>query len=59
MSECVITLPIIARYGTSSLLVMLNFCVNSVSAVNIDNGFGAGYLAGRINRIRTEGENKS
>ena len=59
MSECVITLPIIARYGTSSLLVIPNFCVNGVSVVSIDNGLGAGYLAGRINRIRTEGEAKS
>lgn len=41
--------------GVSALLSMLNSCANSVGIVNIDNGFGAAYLASNINRI---GENK-
>jgi NCAIR mutase (PurE)-related protein len=38
-------------HGLSSLLTMLNTCASGVSVVNIDNGFGAGYLASMINRI--------
>jgi len=37
--------------GISALLSMLNSCASGVSVVNIDNGFGAGYLAGMINQI--------
>lgn len=37
--------------GVSALLSMLNSCASGVSVVNIDNGFGAGYLAGMINKI--------
>lgn len=37
--------------GVSALLAMMNSCASGVSVVNIDNGFGAGYLAGMINRI--------
>ncbi len=37
--------------GLSSLLSMLNSCAGNVSVVNIDNGFGAGYLASLINHI--------
>ena len=40
--------------GLSALLSMLNSCANGVGIVNIDNGFGAGYLASTINRINTE-----
>ena len=36
--------------GVSALLAMLNSCASGVSVVNIDNGFGAGYLAAMINR---------
>lgn len=36
--------------GLSSLLTMLNSCSPGVSVVNIDNGFGAGYFAGLINK---------
>ncbi|QAT41750.1 nickel pincer cofactor biosynthesis protein LarB [Aminipila luticellarii] len=36
--------------GLSALLSMLNSCANGVGVVNIDNGFGAGYLAAIINR---------
>jgi len=37
--------------GVAALLSMLNSCANGVCAVNIDNGFGAGYLASNINRL--------
>jgi len=41
--------------GVSALLSMLNSCASGVSVVNIDNGFGAGYLASVINHQRTKG----
>ncbi|HEY9854187.1 MAG TPA: nickel pincer cofactor biosynthesis protein LarB [Stenomitos sp.] len=49
----VIAVPTSVGYGASfgglaALLAMLNSCVAGVSVVNIDNGFGAGYLAGMI-----------
>ena len=34
-------------HGLSALLTMLNSCANGISVVNIDNGYGAGYLAAR------------
>jgi hypothetical protein len=37
--------------GLSALLTMLNSCAAGISVVNIDNGFGAGYLAGMINAL--------
>ena len=37
--------------GLAALLTMLNSCSSGVSVVNIDNGFGAGYLGGMINRL--------
>lgn len=40
--------------GLSALLTMLNSCVPGVAVVNIDNGFGAGYLASLINRLGEE-----
>ncbi len=39
-------------HGVSALLSMLNSCASGVSVVNIDNGFGAGFLAHRINTMR-------
>ena len=36
--------------GLSALLTMLNSCASGISVVNIDNGFGAGFLANMINR---------
>ena len=36
--------------GLSALLGMLNSCAPGVATVNIDNGFGAGYLAAQINQ---------
>lgn len=52
----VIAVPTSVGYGAnfgglSALLSMLNSCSGNVSVVNIDNGFGAGYLAGLINSI--------
>ncbi len=38
-------------HGLSALLSMLNSCASGVSVVNIDNGFGAGYLASMINHM--------
>lgn len=37
--------------GVAALLAMLNSCASGVSVVNIDNGFGAGFLASRINHL--------
>jgi len=37
--------------GISALLGMLNSCASNVSVVNIDNGFGAGYVASTINAL--------
>jgi len=37
--------------GISALLTMLNSCATGVAVVNIDNGFGAGYLASKINQL--------
>lgn len=62
LADCpVIAVPTSVGYGASfggvsALLAMLNSCASGVSVVNIDNGFGAGFLAGRINRIIIEGE---
>ena len=52
----VIAVPTSVGYGASfggvaALLAMLNSCASGVSVVNIDNGFGAGYLASMINHI--------
>ena len=41
--------------GLSALLSMLNSCASGVSVVNIDNGFGAGYLASMINHMAGRG----
>lgn len=52
----VIAVPVSSGYGASfkglsSLLTMLNSCSPTVSVVNIDNGFGAGFIASLINRL--------
>ncbi len=52
----VIAVPTSVGYGASfnglaALLSMLNSCSSGVSVVNIDNGFGAGYLASIINKL--------
>ena len=58
LADCpVIAVPTSIGYGASfggvsALLSMLNSCASGVSVVNIDNGFGAGYLASMINHRR-------
>jgi len=52
----VIAVPTSVGYGASfhglaALLGMLNSCSSNVTVVNIDNGFGAGYVASLINRL--------
>ncbi len=42
-------------HGLSALLTMLNSCANGITVVNIDNGFGAGYVATQINRLAEGG----
>ncbi len=42
--------------GLSALLTMINSCANGVAVVNIDNGYGAGYLATQINRLAIQKE---
>ena len=37
--------------GVSALLTMLNSCAEGMATVNIDNGFGAGYMANQINHL--------
>ncbi|MDO4978333.1 MAG: nickel pincer cofactor biosynthesis protein LarB [Eubacteriales bacterium] len=37
--------------GISALLTMINSCANGIAVVNIDNGYGAGYIASQINRM--------
>ncbi len=56
VSVPVIAVPTSVGYGASfqglaALLTMLNSCATGVAVVNIDNGFGAGVLASRINRL--------
>ena len=57
LTDCpVIAVPTSVGYGASfgglsALLSMLNSCASGVSVVNIDNGFGAGYLASSINHM--------
>jgi len=38
-------------HGLSALLTMINSCANGIAVVNIDNGYGAGYIATQINRM--------
>ncbi len=56
VSVPVIAVPTSVGYGASfggvaALLAMLNSCASNVCVVNIDNGFGAGYVASTINRL--------
>ncbi len=58
LADCpVIAVPTSVGYGAnfgglSALLSMLNSCASGISVVNIDNGFGAGYLASMINHLK-------
>ena len=56
VSQPVIAVPTSVGYGVSlggltALFAMLNSCSSNVAVVNIDNGFGAGYMASAINKI--------
>jgi len=58
VAKPVIAVPTSVGYGASfaglsALLTMLNSCAAGIGVVNIDNGFGAGYLASQINRSAT------
>jgi NCAIR mutase (PurE)-related protein len=55
----IIAVPTSVGYGTSlggftALFAMLNSCVPGIAVMNIDNGFGAGVLAHKINRLSSE-----
>ena len=59
----VIAVPTSVGYGSnfqglSALLTMLNSCASGIGVVNIDNGFGGGYLASTINRQIEQASNK-
>lgn len=45
--------------GLSALLTMINSCANGITVVNIDNGYGAGYVATQINRLAVRGNEKT
>lgn len=56
VSNPVIAVPTSVGYGASmhglsALLTMINSCANGIAVVNIDNGYGAGYMATQINRL--------
>ena len=56
----VIAVPVSVGYGAnfaglSALLTMLNSCAEGIGVMNIDNGFGGGYMAAQINRLLVEG----
>lgn len=56
VSRPVIAVPTSVGYGASmhglsALLTMINSCANGVAVVNIDNGYGAGYIATQINKL--------
>lgn len=55
----VIAVPTSVGYGAnlqglSALLTMINSCANGIAVVNIDNGYGAGYIATQINRLASK-----
>lgn len=57
----VIAVPTSVGYGASmnglsALLTMINSCANGIAVVNIDNGYGAGYIATQINRMGCRGQ---
>ena len=59
----VIAVPTSVGYGANmqgltALLTMINSCANGVAVVNIDNGYGAGYMATQIGRLATSGRNR-
>ena len=60
VSKPVIAVPTSVGYGASfngiaALLSMINSCANGIAVVNIDNGYGAGYMASQINQMGVSG----
>ena len=60
----VIAVPTSVGYGASfgglsALLTMINSCANGITVVNIDNGYGAGYVATQINRLAVRGNDRN
>ena len=63
VSVPVVAVPTSVGYGASmkglsALLTMINSCANGISVVNIDNGFGAAYIAAQINFLAERGKTK-
>lgn len=63
VSNPVIAVPTSVGYGAnfgglSALLTMINSCANGIAVVNINNGYGAGYMATQINRLACGGKNE-
>ncbi len=61
VSNPVIAVPTSVGYGASmkglsALLTMINSCANGIAVVNIDNGYGAGYIATQVNRLAVHGQ---
>lgn len=59
----VIAVPTSVGYGANmqgltALLTMINSCANGVAVVNIDNGYGAGYMATQIGRLAASGRSR-
>jgi pyridinium-3,5-biscarboxylic acid mononucleotide synthase len=57
----VIAVPTSVGYGAnmnglSALLTMINSCANGIAVVNIDNGYGAGYMAAQINKLAVKAD---
>lgn len=64
VSRPVIAVPTSVGYGASmhglsALLTMINSCANGIAVVNIDNGYGAGYIATQINRLGCGSQSKN
>lgn len=60
VNKPVIAVPTSVGYGAnfqglSALMTMINSCANGIAVVNIDNGYGAGYIATQINRLAVKG----
>ncbi|MBE5905450.1 MAG: nickel pincer cofactor biosynthesis protein LarB [Lachnospiraceae bacterium] len=60
VNKPVIAVPTSVGYGAnfkglSALMTMINSCANGIAVVNIDNGYGAGYIATQINRLAVGG----
>ena len=64
VSNPVLAVPTSVGYGAnmnglSALLTMINSCANGIAVLNIDNGYGAGYMATQINRLAERDGNHS